>query len=142
MAGEAAAGGATGLLMLFGNGGGVVVIIAMVLVKGDEPTFVRAVYLLYGIMALAVALALGVTETMGKKPQLAVCLSGPSPCEAGRGRLPRTPRIAIDQLHTTNPGRARPTHGYRTLLPAREVAGHPRARLSRGSGQPCSRAPQ
>jgi sugar phosphate permease len=71
VAGEAAAGGATGLLMLFGNGGGVVVILAMVLVKGDEPTFVRAVYLLYGIVALAIALAFGVSETMVKKPKLA-----------------------------------------------------------------------
>jgi len=69
IAGEAAAGGATGLLMLFGNGGGVVVILAMVLVKGDEPTFVRAVYLLYGIVALAIALAFGVSETMVKKPK-------------------------------------------------------------------------
>lgn len=68
VAGEAAAGGATGLLMLFGNGGGVVIILAMVFVKGDEPTFIRAVYLLYGIVALAIALAFGVAETMVKKP--------------------------------------------------------------------------
>ena len=67
VAGEGAAGGATGLLMLFGNGGGVLVIIAMGVVKGDEPTFVRAVYLLYGIVALAIALALFVPETMQKK---------------------------------------------------------------------------
>ena len=68
VAGEAAAGGATGLLMLFGNGGGVVVIIAMVAIKGDEPTFIRAVYLLYGIVGLAIALAFGVSETMVRKP--------------------------------------------------------------------------
>ena len=71
VAGEAAAGGATGLLMLFGNGGGVVVILAMVFVKGDEPTFVRAVYLLYGVVAVAIALAFGVSETMVKKPKMA-----------------------------------------------------------------------
>lgn len=65
VAGEKAAGGATGLLMLFGNGGGVVVILAMVFIKGDEPTFLRAVYLLYGIVAVAIALAFGVKETMG-----------------------------------------------------------------------------
>lgn len=64
VAGEKAAGGATGLLMLFGNGGGVVVILAMVFVKGDEPTFVRAVFLLYGVVAVAIALAFGVKETM------------------------------------------------------------------------------
>jgi predicted MFS family arabinose efflux permease len=68
VAGEAAAGGATGLLMLFGNGGGVVVIIAMVAIKGDEPTFIRAVYLLYAIVGVAIALAFGVSETMVRKP--------------------------------------------------------------------------
>ncbi len=70
VAGEVAAGGATGLLMLFGNGGGVLVIIAMGVVKGDEPTFARAVYLLYGIVAAAIALALFVPETMQKKSPL------------------------------------------------------------------------
>lgn len=64
VAGEAAAGGATGLLMLFGNGGGVLVIIAMVVVKGDQPTFARAVTLLFVLLAGAIALALGVKETM------------------------------------------------------------------------------
>lgn len=67
VAGEAAAGGATGLLMLFGNGGGVLVILAMVAVKGEQPTFDRAVYLLYGIVALAIALGFGVAETMVRK---------------------------------------------------------------------------
>jgi predicted MFS family arabinose efflux permease len=71
LAGEAAAGSATGLLMLFGNAGGVLVIIAMVLVKGDAPTFERATYLLYGIVALAIALALGVPETIVRKRTLA-----------------------------------------------------------------------
>jgi uncharacterized membrane protein YuzA (DUF378 family) len=57
--------------MLFGNGGGVVVIVAMVVVKGEQPTFVRAVYLLYGIVALAIALAFGVSETLVRKPKAA-----------------------------------------------------------------------
>ncbi len=70
VAGEKAAGGATGLLMLFGNGGGVVVILAMVFVKGDEPTFMRAVYLLYAIVAVAIALAFGVKETMVRDPSI------------------------------------------------------------------------
>ncbi len=72
VAGEAAAGSATGLLMLFGNGGGVVIIIAMGLVKGDAPTFERAVYLLYAVVGVAIVLALGVTETMVRKPVAAV----------------------------------------------------------------------
>jgi hypothetical protein len=68
VAGEAAAGGATGLLMLFGNGGGVLVIVAMVVVKGDAPTFERAEWLLAGVAAVAVALSLGVRETLQKQP--------------------------------------------------------------------------
>lgn len=68
VAGEAAAGGATGLLMLFGNGGGVLVIVAMVVVKGDAPTFERAVWLLAGVAAVASVLALGVRETLRKEP--------------------------------------------------------------------------
>lgn len=71
VAGEAAAGSATGLLMLFGNGGGVIVIIAMGAVKGDAPTFERAVYLLYAVVFVAIVLALGVSETMVRKPVLA-----------------------------------------------------------------------
>lgn len=71
VAGEAAAGGATGLLMLFGNGGGVLVIIAMVVVKGDEPTFARAVTLLFVLLGVAVALALGVKETMQRSALVA-----------------------------------------------------------------------
>ncbi len=67
VAGEAAAGSATGLLMLFGNGGGVMVIIAMGVVKGDAPTFERAVYLLYAVIGVAIVLALGVSETMVRK---------------------------------------------------------------------------
>jgi len=68
VAGEAAAGGATGLLMLFGNGGGVVVIVAMVVVKGDAATFERGVYLLYGVVVLALALAFAVPETKQVTP--------------------------------------------------------------------------
>ncbi len=71
VAGEAAAGSATGLLMLFGNGGGVLVIIAMGLVKGDAPTFERAVYLLYGVVALGLVLALGAPETMSRREERA-----------------------------------------------------------------------
>lgn len=67
LAGEDAAGSATGLLMLFGNAGGVLVIIAMVVVKGDAPTFERAVYLLYGVVAVAIALAFAVPETIVRK---------------------------------------------------------------------------
>jgi predicted MFS family arabinose efflux permease len=63
VAGEKAAGSATGLLMLFGNGGGVAVILAMQLVKGDEPTFERAVALLYVIVASAIGLAFFAPET-------------------------------------------------------------------------------
>jgi predicted MFS family arabinose efflux permease len=66
VAGEAAAGGATGLLMLFGNGGGVVVILAMELVKGSEPTFARAVTLMYVIVAAALALAFAAPETLAR----------------------------------------------------------------------------
>lgn len=67
IAGEEAAGGATGLLMLFGNGGGVLIIIGMALVKGDAPTFERAVYLLYGVISLAIVIALGAPETMRRE---------------------------------------------------------------------------
>lgn len=66
VAGEAAAGSATGMLMLFGNAGGVVVIIAMAVVKGDAPTFERAVYLLYGVVAVAIVSALAARETFGR----------------------------------------------------------------------------
>ena len=56
----------TGMLMLFGNAGGVVVIIAMAVVKGDAPTFERAVYLLYGVVAVAIVSALAARETFGR----------------------------------------------------------------------------
>jgi predicted MFS family arabinose efflux permease len=63
VAGDRAAGSATGLLMLFGNGGAVVVIEAMQWVKGDAPTFERSVTLLYGLVAVAIALAFLAPET-------------------------------------------------------------------------------
>jgi predicted MFS family arabinose efflux permease len=67
VAGERAAGSATGLLMLFGNGGGVAVIIGMQVVKGDAPTFERAVTLLYVIVAAAIALAFFAPETLKRQ---------------------------------------------------------------------------
>jgi hypothetical protein len=70
VAGEAAAGSATGLLMLFGNGGGVVVILAMQAVKGDAPTWERAVMLLYGLVVAAIVLAFAAPETV-KRPAAA-----------------------------------------------------------------------
>jgi len=36
-------------------------------VKGDAPTFERAVYLLYGVISLAIVLALGAPETMRRE---------------------------------------------------------------------------
>ncbi len=63
LAGRASAGYATGVLMLAGNAGGVVVIVAMPLVKGDAPTFLRAVYLLLGLLVAAIGLASIVSET-------------------------------------------------------------------------------
>lgn len=68
VAGDRAAGSATGLLMLFGNAGGVVVIVSMQLVKGDAPTFERAVALLYALVALAGLGALAAPET-GRRPE-------------------------------------------------------------------------
>jgi cyanate permease len=68
VAGEAAAGSATGLLMLFGNGGGVVVILGMQAVKGDGADWSRAVMLLYVLVAMAIGLALLAPETF-KSPQ-------------------------------------------------------------------------
>lgn len=64
VAGEKAAGSATGLLMLFGNAGGVVVILAMQVAKGDAPTFERAVLLLYALVASAIGLAFLAPETL------------------------------------------------------------------------------
>lgn len=63
LAGEAWAGSATGILMLAGNAGGVIVTLAMVWVKGDSATFRPAVHLLFGLLALTVALAALMAET-------------------------------------------------------------------------------
>jgi MFS family permease len=67
LAGPASAGYATGLLMLMGNAGGVVVIVAMPLVKGDGPSYLPAVWLMLGLLVLAVLLALMVGETFHHK---------------------------------------------------------------------------
>lgn len=75
-AGEKAAGSATGLLMLFGNGGGVAVIIGMQVVKGDAPTFERAVVLLYVIVAAAIALAFFAPETFKRQAAEQRALAG------------------------------------------------------------------
>ncbi len=45
-----------------------VVIVAMVVVKGDAATFERGVYLLYGVVVLALALAFAVPETKQVTP--------------------------------------------------------------------------
>jgi predicted MFS family arabinose efflux permease len=65
VAGEKAAGAATGLIMLFGNAGGVVVTVAMVVVKGDAPTFERSVDVLYAVVVVGIVLALALKETAG-----------------------------------------------------------------------------
>jgi predicted MFS family arabinose efflux permease len=65
LAGEAQAGTATGFLMLAGNAGGVVIATAMALVKGAEPTFIKAVWLLVGVLALAIVPAVLIPETFG-----------------------------------------------------------------------------
>jgi nitrate/nitrite transporter NarK len=66
LAGASAAGRATGILMLMGNAGGVVVSVAMPLVKGDAPTYLAAVWLLMGTVAVAIVLALVVRETFSR----------------------------------------------------------------------------
>ena len=63
LAGNASAGYATGLLMLLGNAGGVVVIIGMAVVKGDSPSYLRAVWLMEGLLAMMFLLASWVGET-------------------------------------------------------------------------------
>lgn len=67
LAGEEQAGLATGLLMLAGNAGGVVVSVAMAMVKGDAPTFIRAVWLLLLVLGAALVPALLLPETFGGK---------------------------------------------------------------------------
>jgi cyanate permease len=63
LAGEDQAGSATGVLMLAGNAGGVVISMAMPLVKGEGPTFDRAVWLLLAALATAVVAVLTLPET-------------------------------------------------------------------------------
>jgi predicted MFS family arabinose efflux permease len=67
LAGPERAGSATGILMLTGNAGGVVVIILMAVIKGDAPTWQAAVFLMLGLVAAAVALALLVSETFQRR---------------------------------------------------------------------------
>ena len=67
LAGEKAAGVATGVLMLMGNAGAVVVIVAMPLVKGDAPTYFAAVMLMLGLLLAVVGLSFVVKETWQAK---------------------------------------------------------------------------
>lgn len=66
LAGEAAAGSATGVLMLAGNAGGVIVILAMEWVKGDAQTFQSGVFLMLAIVAAAALVSAFVPETFRK----------------------------------------------------------------------------
>ncbi len=66
LAGRASAGYATGVLMLAGNAGGVVVITAMQLLRGDAPTYESAIWLLLGLLLLALVLASLVRETFAR----------------------------------------------------------------------------
>ena len=67
LAGPKLVGAATGILMLAGNAGGVIVIIAMEWIKGDSPTFVRAVLLLVGVLVVSVATAIRLRETFSRR---------------------------------------------------------------------------
>jgi predicted MFS family arabinose efflux permease len=67
LAGRASAGYATGLLMLSGNAGGVVTIVAMDAVKGDGGNYRPSVWLLLGLLIVAIALSLVVSETFHRK---------------------------------------------------------------------------
>ncbi|MFT3712668.1 MAG: MFS transporter [Archangium sp.] len=64
VAGEKAAGAATGLIMLFGNAGGVVVTVLMVVVKGDAPTFERGVDVLYAAVVIGIVIGFALKETV------------------------------------------------------------------------------
>jgi predicted MFS family arabinose efflux permease len=68
-AGEQRAGSATGILMLVGNAGGVVVPLAMQALKGEAPTFARAIVLLVALLGAALLLALGARETAAPEPR-------------------------------------------------------------------------
>ncbi len=58
MAGIDKAGAATGLLMLAGNAGAVAVIVAMPIVNGDSGTWMNAIYLMLGLLALTLLLGM------------------------------------------------------------------------------------
>jgi predicted MFS family arabinose efflux permease len=68
LAGRASAGYATGLLMLAGNAGGVVTIVTMDAVKGADGSYRPSVWLLLGLLIVAIALSLVVSETFQRKP--------------------------------------------------------------------------
>ena len=63
LAGPHLVGAATGILMLAGNLGGVLIILAMEWIKGDSPTFTRAIFLLMAVLIASVLLAVKVKET-------------------------------------------------------------------------------
>jgi predicted MFS family arabinose efflux permease len=63
LAGPTLAGSATGLLMLCGNAGAVIVIVAMEAIKGDSPTFERAIVFLIVLLIVAVLSATRLKET-------------------------------------------------------------------------------
>ena len=63
LSGPKLVGAATGILMLAGNAGGVLIILAMEWIKGDSPTFAKAVFLLMAVLVSAVLIACKVKET-------------------------------------------------------------------------------
>jgi nitrate/nitrite transporter NarK len=67
LAGQSSAGYATGLLMLVGNAGGVVTIVAMDAVKGEGGSYRPSVWLLLGLLVMAILLSLLVAETFQRK---------------------------------------------------------------------------
>jgi predicted MFS family arabinose efflux permease len=67
LSGERFAGAATGILMLAGNAGGVIVILAMEAIKGNSPTFYRAVLLMLVLLVIAVVTTFTLPETYGRK---------------------------------------------------------------------------
>ena len=63
LSGPVLVGAATGILMLAGNAGGVLMILAMEWIKGDSPSFARAVFLLMGTLGVSVVIAAKMRET-------------------------------------------------------------------------------
>ena len=61
------AGASTSLIMLTGNLGGTIVIILMQLVKGDSDSWINAIYLMLGLLVMAVFLGMMVSETFDSK---------------------------------------------------------------------------